>query len=218
MFGLSENTIFKDRKDAGKKLGLFLEPNYKNQEPLIIGIPRGGVEVAYYVAKHLNAELSIVVSKKLPLPTQKEYGIGAIAEEDSVYIAPSGKELVSQQVIDQIIEEQKREVNRRVEKYRHGDALPDMKGRIVILVDDGIATGVTLVPVVELCKKRNAAQIVIAAPVAGSTFDENLNKADKIEIMIRPKTFYAVGQVYEEFGDFNDHELLELLARAKKEQ
>lgn len=218
MLGVRENILFTDRRDAGEQLGLFLEANYKKQNPLIIGIPRGGVEVAYYVAKQLNAELSLIVSKKLPLPSQKEYGIGAIAEEHSVYIAESGKRLVSQEVINQIIEEQEKEVDRRVSKYRHGKPLPTMEGRTVILVDDGIATGVTLVPVVELCRKKSAAKIIIAAPVSGSTFDANLNKADKIEIMIKPQPFSAVGQVYETFGDFDDDDLIQLLNRLEQGQ
>jgi len=217
MFEKQEN-IFKDRKDAGEQLGKFLEAKYKNQNPLIIGIPRGGVEVAYYVAKQLNAELSLVISKKLPLPAQKEYGIGAIAEEDSVYIGPSAKGLVSDKLIDEIIKEQKEEVIRRINKYRHGKPLPTMEGRVVILVDDGIATGVTLVPIVELCIRRKAAKVVIAAPVSGSRFDENLYKADEIEIIVKPYSFYAVGQVYEKFGDFDDDDLLELLAQAEQEQ
>lgn len=218
MFGEYENIIFKDRKDAGQKLGLFLEAKYKGQRPLIIGIPRGGVEVAYYVAKQLNADLSLIVSKKLPLPNNKEYGIGAIAEENSIYIAQPGRELVSEGVINQIIKEQKQEVDRRVNEYRHGEPLPIMKDRVVILVDDGIATGVTLVPVLELCKKKKAAKVIIAAPVSGSRFDENLYKADEIEIMVKPQPFYAVGQVYEVFGDFNDRELLKLLAKRQHDK
>jgi len=218
MFDVHKNTFFKDRKDAGEQLGLFLEAKYKKQNPLIIGIPRGGVEVAYYVAKQLNAELSLAISKKLPLPAQKEFGIGAIAEEGISYIAQTGKELVSRRAIDQIIEEQKEEVDRRVKKYRKGKPLPNMTGRVVILVDDGIATGVTLVPVVELCIRKKAAKVIIAAPVSGSRFDENLNQADEIEIMVKPQSFYAVGQVYETFGDFNDDDLLKLLAQADQEQ
>lgn len=212
-----ENVFFKDRKDAGQQLGRFLEPLYKDQNPLIFGIPRGGVEVAYYVAKQLQAELSLIISKKLPLPSHKEYGIGAIAEENSIYIAPSGRELVSQEVMDQIIEEQTTEINRRIMEYRHGKPIPDMEDRTVILVDDGIATGVTLVPVLGLCRKKKAGKVIIAAPVSGSTFDENLYEADAIEILLKPRSFYAVGQVYEVFGDFNDDDLMDLLALAERE-
>ena len=210
--------FFNDRKHAGKELGQKLETKYKRFNPLVIGIPRGGVEVAYYVAKQLNAELAIIVSKKLPLPTQREFGIGAIAEEHSVYISKIGKELLSPKVIDQIIEEQMEEVDRRVMKYRSGKALPDMQGRTVIIVDDGIATGVTLVPVLQLCRKKEASMIIIAAPVSGTEFDDNLKEADAIEILTKPTNYYAVGQVYNTFEDFPDESLIRLLHLAEEER
>ena len=206
---------FKNRKDAGIKLGAFLESKYKQFDPLIIGIPRGGVEVAYYVAQKLHAELSVIVSKKLPFPGQPEYGFGAVSEEGSIYVSARRRESLSATTVDRIIKEQQKEVEVRVLKYREGKALPDMKDRMVILVDDGIATGVTLVPVVELCRKKEAAKVIIAAPVSGVNFDEHLEEADAIEVLIQPSAFYAVGQVYDEFGDFDDQQLIELLALSK---
>ena len=119
-------------------------------------------------------------------------------------------------VLDEIIEEQVLEVARRVKKYRRGQPLPDMKGRTVILVDDGIATGVTLVPVIQLCRKKHAGKIIIAAPVSGTSYNEELNEADEIEILVQPPSFYAVGQVYESFGDFEDDDLMALLDKASK--
>jgi putative phosphoribosyl transferase len=184
----------------------------------VLGIPRGGVEVAYYVAKQLHAELSIVISKKLPFPGQEEYGFGAVSEDYSVYISPHGKGSLEPKVINLIVEAQIQEIKRRVEKYRHGKPLPDMKGRTVIVVDDGIATGVTLVPVIQLCQKREAGKIVIAAPVSGTTFNAHLHEADDIVIVVQPEHFYAVGQVYQTFGDFTDEELLDLLKKAEEER
>jgi predicted phosphoribosyltransferase len=90
-----------------------------------------------------------------------------------------------------------------------------MNDRVVILVDDGIATGVTLVPVLELCRKKNAVKVVIAAPVSGISYDEHLAEADTFEVLVQPASFYAVGQVYEEFGDFPDQQLVELLSISK---
>lgn len=206
---------FRNRQDAGIKLAEFLESKYQSLDPLIIGIPRGGVEVAYYVAQKLNAELSLIVSKKLPFPGQPEYGFGAVSEEGSVYVSEQRRNGLSENVVAQLIERQKREVENRVLKYREGKAIPDMKDRTVILVDDGIATGVTLVPVVELCRKKGAAKVVIAAPVSGLNYDEHLEEADAIEILVQPTSFYAVGQVYDEFGDFDDQRLVELLDMSK---
>lgn len=209
-----DGIYFKNRRDAGEKLGLYLESKYKDTNPLIIGIPRGGVEVAYYVARRLHAEFSLIISKKLPFPTQKELGFGAVAEENTIYVAPMGTEHLKPEVINQIIEEQVDEIHRRIELYRQGKPLPDMKGRTVILVDDGIATGVTLVPVVMLCRKKEAAKIIIAAPVSGSRYDNHLKEADAIEVLIQPPSFFAVGQVYESFGDLTDKEMQEILSKA----
>lgn len=206
---------FRNRKDAGIRLGAFLELRYKALNPLIIGIPRGGVEVAYYVAQKLGADLSVIVSKKLPYPGQPEYGFGAVSEEDCVYVSEERSERLSASTIAQLIEEQQKEVKNRVLKYRSGQALPNMKDRTVIVVDDGIATGVTLVPVVELCRKKGAAKVIIAAPVSGLNYDKHLEEADAIEVLVQPPSFYAVGQVYEEFGDFEDQQLVELLAMSK---
>lgn len=208
--------FFKDRREAGYELGLLLERKYKDVNPMVFGIPRGGVEVAYYVARQLHTQLYIIVSKKLPHPQQPEFGIGAVSEENSVYISPKVQKILSPEVIDQIIEEQEMEVLRRVKKYRHGMPLPNMKGRSVIIVDDGIATGVTLVPVVRLCRKKKAAKIIIAAPVSGTSFNEALNDADEIEVLIKPASFFAVGQVYENFGEFDDKELMALLEKAEE--
>ncbi|HEY0898361.1 MAG TPA: phosphoribosyltransferase family protein [Sphingobacteriaceae bacterium] len=218
MWGRQTEVLFKDREDAGRQLGSYLEPRYKDSNPLILGIPRGGVEVAYYVARQLHAELSLLISKKLPLPSRKEFGIGAIAEENSVYVSSEGRHLLSSEALNEIIEMQMEEVARRIRKYRQGKPLPDMTGRTVILVDDGIATGVTLVPALWLCQKKGAAQVIIAAPVSGTTYDSNLKKADKIEVLHQPSPFYAVGQVYDVFGDFHDEEMLALLKKAEEDK
>jgi predicted phosphoribosyltransferase len=208
--------FFKNRKEAGYELGLLLERKYRDANPMVFGIPRGGVEVAFYVARQLHTQLFIIVSKKLPLPQQPEFGIGAVSEENSIYVSPKIKNMLSPEMIDQIIEEQEREVQRRVKKYRHGMPLPEMKGRLVIVVDDGIATGVTLIPVIGLCRKKKAAKIIIAAPVSGTSYNERLDEADALEILIKPTSFYAVGQVYENFGEFADEELMALLEKAEE--
>lgn len=213
MWGRQVDVLFKDREDAGRQLAAYLDPLYRDSDPLILGIPRGGVEVACYVARELGAELSLLVSKKLPLPSRKEFGIGAISEEHTVYVSPEGRHLLSSEALQEVIELQMEEVSRRVRKYRHGAPLPEMSGRTVILVDDGIATGVTLVPALWLCRKKDAAQIVIAAPVSGTTFDQNLRQADRIEVLFQPSPFYAVGQVYDVFGDLHDEEMLALLEK-----
>jgi len=169
--------------------------------------------VASHVAKALDAELGVVIFKKLSLPGFNEVGFGAIAEDLSVYISPRYNNTISPDVIGGIIDQQTDEVNRRVQQYRAGQPLPDIQGRTVILVDDGIATGVTLVPLIRLCRKKGAAKVVVAAPVAGRNYDANLNEADALEILVMPQWFYAVGQVYMFFKDISDQETLDALGK-----
>lgn len=216
MVNTGSRRFFKDRKEAGYELGLLLERKYRDVNPMVFGIPRGGVEVAYYVARQLHTQLFIIVSKKLPLPQQPEFGIGAVSEENSIYVSPKVENMLSPEMINQIIVEQELEVQRRVKKYRHGLPLPDMQGRSIIIVDDGIATGVTLVPVIRLCRKKKASKIIIAAPVSGTSYNEKLDEADAIEVLIRPASFFAVGQVYENFEEFDDEELMALLEKAEE--
>lgn len=209
--------VFENRENAGALLGKYLSKKYNWPHCLVIGIPRGGVETAYYVAKALNAELSLIVSKKLPFPGHPEYGFGAITEEDIVYLNDSSSKLLSQQVIENIVNEQRAEIKRRVKRYRGGEPLPDLRDRPVVLVDDGIATGVTLVPVVQLCRKKHAAQVIVAAPVSGDRYDPHLAEADAVEVLVQPEGFHAVGQVYQNFGEFSDQQLLDMLKKARME-
>lgn len=206
-----EQVEFLDRKDAGEQLGKLLAAKYGHLDPLILGIPRGGAEVAYYVGRHMHAEVAVVIAKKLSLPGHQEVGFGAIAEDLSVYVSSKFSVSLDPETIGEIIDQQTDEVNRRVELYRNGSPLPDMAGRTVMLVDDGIATGVTLVPVLRLCRKRNAAKAIIAVPVCGKNYDTHLDEADVIEVLVRPGLFYAVGQVYAFFGDLSDDQLLNIM-------
>lgn len=215
MYNIRKNRAFKNRKDAGEQLGNFLKPKYKDLNPLIIGIPRGGIAVGYYVAGILEAELSFVVSKKLPLPGREETGFGAVSEDSEIYVSAFGRAMLDQDVIEDIIEKQLIEVRRRVELYRGTNPFPEMKDRTVIITDDGIAMGVTLVPVIRLCRKKRAGRIIIAAPVSGSNYDIHLKEADAMEILLQPEDFYGVGQVYEQFEDFSDEEVLALINKAR---
>jgi putative phosphoribosyl transferase len=211
MFSEGKHRPFKDRRDAGQQLGQYLKAKYKAQDPLVIGIPRGGVEVGHYVAAALKAAFSLIVSRKLPFPGNQELGFGAASEQSEIYVSGFGRDMLDENTIEDIVEEQLAEVKRRVELYRSGLPLPEMNGRTVILVDDGIAMGVTLVPVIGLCRKNGASKIIIAVPVSGKNYDINLNRADGIEVLIQPDDFHGVGQVYRRFSDFTDDEVLSLL-------
>lgn len=202
--------IFKNREDAGNRLAVTLE-KYKNSHPLILGIPRGGVEIAYYIARHLKTEFSIIISKKISYPHHPEYGVGAISEGDEIYIPDYGE--YNSVVLQPVVTQLRDEIRRRVIMYREGKPLPEIAGRTVILVDDGIATGVTLVPPVRLCKKLNAAKVVIAAPVSGRNLNPDLYEADELNILYQIKEFYGVGMAYEDFSQLDDEDVLRFLKK-----
>jgi len=212
-----ERLIFKDRAEAGAQLAERLI-SYESAHPLVFGVARGGVEVAYYVARRLHAELYPIMAKKLPYPGNPEYGFGAVAEDGTRYVDLGRAEALSPSSIDAIVARQLAEIEERIHKYRQNKPLPPMEGRTVILVDDGIATGVTLVPLLELCRKRGASNVVIAAPVSGMHFDLRLKEADDIVILEQPRNFYAVGQAYRHFGDFSDNELVKLVSDSRHDE
>ena len=209
--------MFRDRKDAGEKLALALE-SYREKNVLVLGIPRGGVETAYYVAKHLNAEMSIVVARKLGYPFNPEAAFGAVAEDGSVYILESANQNLTEEEMNSVLDQQKLEIQRRVQKLRRGKPLPDMKGRTVILTDDGIATGATLFASIELCKKKQAARIVVAVPISGRQMDSYLReKVDDVIILEKPAQYSSVSQGYENFENLTDEEALVFLDKWQKE-
>lgn len=210
--------MFKDRKDAALQLAEALE-KYKDKNAVVLGIPRGGAETAFYVALHLHAEFSLLVSRKLGHPGNPEYAFGAIAEDGSVYLSPTARLELSEETITAVEEEQEKEIERRIKILRKGKPLPELKGRTVILVDDGIATGATIFAAIELCKKRDAGKIVVAAPVSGFDMEEKLlKKVDDVVILEKPDGFYAVSQVYEMFYNLSDDDALEFMERWEKEK
>lgn len=207
---------FKDRKDAGTRLSRVLEL-YSSKDPLVIGIARGGVDVAYQVSKMLHGELAMVVSGKLPFPGHKELSFGAVAENGSIYLTALANRL-SAETIDRIIEEQLAVVREKAAQYRGGQPLPEMRNRTVIIVDDGIATGVTVVPVLKLCKAKNAHWLVVASPVSGNNYVSDITVlADDVKILEQPDDFFAVSQMYEDFHNLTDEEVIFLLEEFRRE-
>lgn len=208
--------MFNDRKDAGKKLAVALK-KYREKAVLVLAIPRGGVEVGYRVAEYLNANFSIIISRKLPFPTDPEAGFGAVAEDGSTFILPDATRWVSQEEIDAIIEKQRHEIKRRIAVLRRNESLPDIKNRIVILVDDGVAMGSTMRASIMLCKNKGAKKIVVATPVIGrDTATEIENMVDEFVVLEKPLFFYAVAQVYKNWYDVSDNEVIEIIDKWQK--
>lgn len=210
--------MFRDRKDASIQLGLALE-NYKSKNPLVLGIPRGGAETAYYVAKHLDAEMSLVVTRKLGHPGNPEYAIGALAEDGSLYLSPEAEIHFSQETIDDLKRDQEKEIKRRIQEFRQGNPLPELKNRTVIIVDDGIATGATLFATIMLCKNKKAGKLVVAAPVSGEDMSRKLRDlVDDVVILETPYQYRAVSQAYQNFFNLSDEEAISFMERWQNEQ
>ena len=203
--------MFEDRKDAGKKLARTLE-QYKDKDVLVLAIPRGGVEVGFEVATYLNADFSILIARKLPFPEEPEAGFGAIAEDGSIFILDDAHHWVSKQTIDKITKEQRQEIERRIAVLRKNKPLPAIKNRIVILVDDGIAAGSTMHVGIELCKNRKAKKTIVAVPVTGKSRQKEIAAlVDEIVVLETPLLFQAVAQVYKNWYDVPDQEVIKIM-------
>lgn len=203
--------MFKNRKDAGEKLAKALE-KYRTENPIILAIPRGGVEVGLQVAAKLDADFSLIIARKLPFPDNPEAGFGAIAENGSTFVLENAYYWLSEEIIEQIKQEQTAEIERRIKALRGGKPIPELAERTVILIDDGIAMGSTMRAAIELCKNRKAGKIVVAVPVAGREVAEELQKkVDELVVIETPVYFRAVAQAYEKWYDVSDEEVLDLL-------
>lgn len=210
--------MFTDRKDAAIQLAKALE-KYKGKDAVVLGIPRGGAVTAYYVATHLNAEFSLLVSRKLGHPFNPEYAVGALAEDGTIHLNANALLEVTQSEIDTAVAQQKLEIERRIKILRKGEPLPVIKNRIVIIVDDGIATGATIFAAIKMCKNQGAAKIIVGAPVSGiDKIDELKKMVDEVVILETPDFFYAVSQAYESFSTITDDEALALLEKWKREK
>jgi putative phosphoribosyl transferase len=209
--------IFSDRVEAGQKLASRLTAYANQPKVIVLGLPRGGVPVAFEVAKALHAELDVFVSRKLGVPWQEELAFGAVASGgvrvlDEEVVSSEG---ISKEEVEQVAERVKKEVARRERVYR-GERPPlDLEGRTVILVDDGIATGSSIRAAVAALKRMKPARIVIGVPVApASTCKELRAEVDDLQCVHTPPTFYAIGQFYADFSQVTDEEVSDLLRKS----
>jgi putative phosphoribosyl transferase len=205
--------MFEDRKDAGRKLARALE-QYADENVLVLAIPRGGVEAAFEVAAHLNADFSLLITRKLPYPDNPEAGFGAVAEDGSTFIVNGGTGWLSSTEIDVIKNEQIYEIKRRIKVLRGGKSLPKIENRTVILVDDGLAMGSTMRASILMCRKQNPEKIVAAVPVAGRDVAKQMqSEVDELVVLEAPPFFRAVAQVYKNWYDVSDQEVLEIMQK-----
>lgn len=209
--------IFRDRVDAGRQLAKRLSSYANRDNVIVLGIPRGGVTVAYEVARALNAPLDVLLSRKLGVPGQEELAFGAIAAGDGRYldqrvIQATG---ISAQEIERVTQEVTKTLQQRALLYRGNRPPLQVTGKTVILVDDGIATGASVYAAINALRQMKPANLVLAVPVApAATYAWLKNEVDELICVYAPEQFYAVGQFYEAFSQVEDEEVQDLLERA----
>ena len=212
--------IFKDRADAGRKLAARLTRYADREDVLVLALPRGGLPVAYEVAKELRAPLDIFLVRKLGVPGYEELAMGAIAtggvrviNEDVVRYLN-----IPDDVIDAVVADQQRELERRERAYREDRPAPDVKGRIAILIDDGLATGSTMRAAAAALRNQGPERIVVAVPVSSrEACNEVRSEVGEIVCAETPEPFRGVGLWYEDFSQTTDGEVRELLGREMQE-
>lgn len=205
---------FKDREEAGRLLAGKLARFSHGPRPLLLALPRGGVPVAAVVAETLGLPFDLLIVRKLGVPGHEEYAMGAIAAGevmvlDHRVIAQLGIQLED---VERVIQRETLELARREELYRNNRPPPEVAGRTVIVVDDGIATGSTMSAAIELLRKRKAGHIVVAVPVAPhDTIRRLRGEADEVIVLLEPADFVAVGRWYEDFSQTSDEDVRRLM-------
>lgn len=211
--------VFADRVEAGRVLAGALRKYEGRDDVIVLGLPRGGVPVAAEVAAALRAPLDVLVVRKLGAPAQEELAIGAISE-GGVRVLNEGlvRNLGLREAdVDRIAAQEQHELERRVLAYRGGHEALGVEGKVVIVVDDGVATGATMRAGLQALRARGAAKIVAAAPVGAADSLASLeDDADEVVVLEAPEWFSAVGQLYADFGQTTDEEVRRLLAENRR--
>jgi len=211
------NGRFHDRREAGRLLAERLAGRYAGQgDVVVLALPRGGVPVAREIAERLGAPLDVVVVRKLGLPSQPELAMGAIATGGVRVLHDEVAELVEPEVLEEVTRREREELERRERAIRGARAPQEVEGKVVILVDDGVATGSTMRAAIDAIRARGARRLVLAVPTAPvATRDELAREVEEIECLMTPEPFVAIGGWYEDFSQLTDEEVREHLDLAR---
>ena len=210
--------LFANRVQAGQQLAEALQ-RFSFKDGLVLAIPRGGVVVGYEIADSLNLLLDVIVPRKLGAPGNPEYAIGAVAEDGTMILDENVLEYlhVPQDYIEWESATQKQEIQRRMRLYRQDTPYPDLKGRDVVVVDDGIATGSTMKAALTSVKNCGANTVTAAIPVGPPSTIEVLKKlADRVVCLFTPESFFAIGEFYDDFSQTSDDEVIYLLGKNRE--
>ena len=202
--------MFINRSEAGRMLATRLR-KYKNIPGVLLAVPRGGVPVAYEIAKELNIPLEVIMVKKIGHPNNKEYAIGAVGLKDS-FVLPH--ENVTQYYIESEIVSIRERLKEMQEKFLGNKEPEDLSGKTVIVVDDGVATGNTLLGTIQVLRKAHPFKLVLAVPVASQSAVEKLEPhVDELIVLLCPESFRSVGMFYSDFSEVSDNDVIEYLNR-----
>jgi putative phosphoribosyl transferase len=210
--------MFADRREAGERLAAELS-NLRDEDVVVLGIPRGGVEVAAVVAQVLRAPLDVIIPRKIGAPGNPELGLGAVADDVEVLDQHLIRVLnVSEDYLRREIAAQREEIARRAAAYRGGRPPVDLSGKVAVIVDDGVATGGTAVAALRWARAKRAKRVVLAVPVAPGEAARRLQaEVDEIHVLATPEPFFAVGQWYGSFPQVSDARVIELLSSSAGE-
>lgn len=206
--------IYTDRAEAGRALAAALRHHADREDVLILAIPRGGVPVALEVARALDAPMDVIIARKVGAPYQPELALGAVCEGGGYVLNPDILEGLGLEAGDLKgeVARQLAEIERRKGMYRGGRGLPSLTGKVVLLIDDGLATGATMRAAVHVARLQEAARVVVAAPVGASrTCRELAREADEVVCPRTPEPFYAIGSFYWDFAQLTDEDVVALL-------
>ena len=211
---------FRDREDAGRRLAERLA-GYRGESPIVFALPRGGVPVGYEIAHALEAPLDIFIARKLGAPGREEFGIGAVAQGGVRVLNERAVEAleIPEEYIERVAKQETEEIERRLLILRGDRRAPEVEGRTAILVDDGLATGVTARAAVEALRQRNPGRLVLAVPVCAARSVKLLrSEVDEMVCLEAPSNLMAISLWYQDFYQVGDEQVVELLERARRER